>query len=267
MRLVRMSSNAASVLLLALVSGMFVPVTGVAGRVSFALESVGTADACSRTGADWLPERLRTAEYGRALLLSREYFLGAMNGLRPVFDIREGAATADYKVALRFSDLGCVESTNVTALGSARVKVEKTLTMNAVVSDGTGRIAFSRNFEETLERQFDPQARPFGADNAADKLIRKCLASLAVALKREFAAVCRFSVRKPDGVAEFNADSIRVCVDGEQLSSWAEVILGKGAHSIRVTADGCLEAVSQIRVKEDMITIIKLERKQERISK
>lgn len=256
-----MPSKSASVLFLALVAGMLVPATGAAGRASFVLESVGTADACSRAGVDWLPERLRSTEYGRALLLAREYFLGAMNGLRTVFDIREGAATADYKVALRFSDMGCVESTNVTALGSFRIKVEKSLTMNAIVSDGAGRVVFSRNFEETLERQFDPHARPFGPDNAADKLIRKCLASLAVAVKREFAAVCRFSVRKPDGMAEFDADSVRVYVDGEQLSSWTEVMLGKGAHSIRVTADGCREAVSRIIAKEDMITTIKLERK------
>ena len=256
-----MPSKSASALLLALVAGMFVPATGVAGRASFVLESVGTADACSRTGEDWLPERLRSTEYGRALLLSREYFLGAMSGLRSVFDLREGSATADYKVALRFSDMGCTESTNVTALGTVRIKVEKTLTMNAIVSDGTGRIAFSRNFEETLERKFDPLARPFGADNAADKLIRKCLASFAVALKREFAAACRFSIRKPDGIAEFNADSIRVYIDGEQVSSWTEIMLGKGTHSIRVTADGCREAVTRISVKEDMITTIKLERK------
>ena len=256
-----MPSKSTSVLFLALVAGTFVPATGVAGRASFILESVGTADACSRTGENWLPERLRSTEYGRALLLSCEYFLGAMNGLRAVFDIREGAVTADYKVALRFSDLGCVESTNVTAFGSVRIKVEKSLTMNAIVSDGSGKVAFSRNFEEALERQFDPQARPFGTDNAADKLIRKCLASLAVALKREFAAVCRFSIRKPDGMSDFNADSIRVYVDGEQLSSRTEAMLGKGAHTVRVTADGCRETVSQISVQEDMITTIKLEKK------
>lgn len=256
-----MSSKSATVLFLALVAGTFVPATSVAGRTSFVLESVGTADACSRAGEDWLPERLRSTEYGRALLLSRKYFLGAMNGLRTVFDIRKDEANADYKVALRFSDLGCVESTNVTALGANRIKVEKFLTMNAIVSDRTGVIVFSRNFEETLERQFDPQSRPFGTDNAADKLIRKCLASLAIAVKREFAAICRFSIRKPGGMVEFNADSIRVYVDGEQLSSRTEAMIGKGTHAIRVTADGCCEAVSRISIKEDMITTIKLERK------
>lgn len=262
-----MPSKSASVLLLALVAGMSVPAAGVAGRASLVLESVGTADACSRTGEEWLPERLRSTEYGRALLLSREYFLGAMDGLRTVFDIRGGAETPDYKVALRFSDLGCVESTNVTALGSIRIKVEKSLTMNAIVSDGTGAVAFSRNFEETLERRFDPGARPFGTDNAADKLIRKCLASFAAALKREFAAVCRFSIRRPDGMDEFNADSVRIYVDGEQLSSRTEATMGKGIHAIKVTADGCREAVSQISVKEDLITTVKLEREQGRTFK
>ena len=249
----------------AFAAGSCFPSARAVQSVDFSLVSVGVSDRVQKVPYDLndaeLPSRLSGTEFGRAVLLTPEYFAGSMGCISQLLSFRVDGGSAERLVSIRFSDPGRSESTNVTALGTRKIKTEQSMTMNALVTDRAGVVLFSRNFEQTLVREFAPAERPVGECNPCDKLVRKCLSDLAMALKEEFTVRIRISVRLPEGCDEFNAETVAVRIDGTAVDHTADIRIRKGDHIVDVTADGCVSVSQPIKAKENSLLSFKLKRK------
>ena len=252
-----MRSKFASVLLVsAIAAGSVLPAAGVARHTSFALSEIGNADFNAalpvKEGNPKLVN-LRGTEYGRALLLSPDYFLGEMKDLWQVFDFAVGEKASDYDIKVKFSDPVVVKTEVADGYGRKETKDVTLLVMNATVSEKNGKVVFSSNFER--------QAGKNDKEGSISKLVRFCFADLASALRMQFAATYRVNLRAPTNFPEFDPASAIVRVDGERINPGVEIWLSKGRHELKVTAEGCEDVASAIEVTEHLQSSVKLKRK------
>lgn len=239
-----------------LAAGSILPAAGASGRTHFALTSIGNADfnaAVPVKEDDPRLAQLRNTEYGRAILQSPDFFLGEMKDLWNIFEFAVGGKTSDYEIRIRFSDPSDVKSEVTDGYGRKVTKNEAALVMNAIVSDKSGKVVFSGNFERRTGKD--------EKENPTLRLVRLCFSDLAVALRAQFAATYRVSIRKPVSFPEFDPMSVTIRVDGERIDPESEIWLCKGRHELKVTADGCEDVASTIEVTDHLQSSVKLKRK------
>lgn len=239
-----------------LAAGSALPAAGAVGRTHFTLTSIGNADfnaAVPVKENDSQLARLRSTEYGRAVLQSPDFFLGEMKNLWNVFEFAIGGKTSDHEIRIRFSDPSDVKSEVTDGYGRKVTKNEVSLVMNAIVIDRNGKVAFSSNFE-----------RRTGKDekgNSTLRLIRHCFSDFAIALRAQFAATYRVTIRKPASFPEFDLASVIIRMDGDRIEPEAEIWLSKGRHELKVTAEGCEDVVSTIELTDHLQSSVRLKRK------
>lgn len=250
------SKFALGLLLAAISAGSSLSAGGAVRRTSFALTEIGNADfnaAVPLKEDDPKLVRLRSTEYGRALLLSSDYFLGEMKDLWQIFDFSVGGKASDYNIKIMFSDPAAAKVEVADGYGGKGTKDVTLLVMNATISDKSGKVVFSSNFERQTDR--DEKV------GSISKLVRLCFADLASLLRAQFAATYRVNLRAPTNFPEFDPSSAIVCVDGERISPSAEIWLSKGRHELKVTADGCEDVASTIEMTDHLQSSVKLKRK------
>ena len=250
------SKFAFGLLVSAITAGSALPAAGAVSHTSFALSEIGNADfnaAVPIKEGDPKLAKLRSTEYGRALLLSPDYFLGEMKDLWQIFDFAVGGSSSDYDIKIKFSDPVAATTEVADGYGRKEAKDVTLLVMNATVFEKGGKVAFSGNFER--------QAGKNEKDGSISKLVRLCLADFASALRPQFAATYRVNLRAPANFPEFDLASAIVCVDGERIKPGVEIWLSKGRHDLKVTAEGCEDVASTIEVTDHLQSSVKLKRK------
>ena len=125
--------------------------------------------------------------------------------------------------------------------------------MNAIVTDKSGKVVFSGNFERRTSKD--------EKENPTLRLIRLCFSDFAVALRTQFAATYRVNIRKPASFPEFDPTSVTILVDGKRIDPESEIWLSKGRHELKVTAEGCEDVASTIEVTDHLQSSVKLKRK------
>lgn len=240
----------------ALAAGSALPAVGAVERMHFTLTSIGNADfdaAVPVKEGDHRLAKLRSTEYGRAILQSPDFFLGEMKDLWQVFEFSVGGEKSDYEIRIRFSDPSVVKSEVTDGYGRKSTKAEVLLVMNATVAGKDGKIAFSGNFERRADKDEngDPTLR----------LMRCCFSDFAVSLRMQFAASYRVNIRKPASFPEFDPASVIIRVDGDRVNPETDMWLSKGRHELKVTADGCEDVVSTVEVTDHLQSSVKLKRK------
>lgn len=229
---------------------------GAVNRTSFVLTEIGTADfnaAVPIREDDPTLAKLRSADYGRAILLSPEYFLGEMRELWKIFDIAIGGDVINYEVRIKFSDPIVARKENTDCYGVKTIKDEVSLVMNAVVIDKNGKIVFSSNFTRHTEMK--------EKENPYSELILLCFSDLASMLRTQFAATYRVNIFKPANDPEFDLSSVVIQIDGERVKAGTEIWLSKCMHELKVLADGCEDITSTINIFDHLQTSIKLKYK------
>ena len=239
-----------------LAAGGALPAVGTVGRTHFTLTSIGNADFNAVVPVkenDSQLAKLRSTEYGRAILQSPDFFLGEMKDLWHIFEFAIGGKTSDYEIRIRFSDPSDVKSGVTDGYGRKVTKNEAALVMNAIVTDKSGKVVFSGNFERRTSKD--------EKENPTLRLIRLCFSDFAVALRTQFAATYRVNIRKPASFPEFDPTSVTILVDGKRIDPESEIWLSKGRHELKVTAEGCEDVASTIEVTDHLQSSVKLKRK------